>query len=85
MYSFNQFLFDSVNSILNQTYTNWELLIIDNHSKDATDELVKSFKNPQSKGTIISKGVDIEPLVPCYIFKQNLKRIKMNPFTIILT
>ena len=40
--------------------------------------LVKSFKNPRSKGTIISKGVDIEPLVPCYIFKQNLILLKLS-------
>ena len=40
--------------------------------------LVKSFKNPQSKGTIISKGIDIEPLVPCYIFKQNLILLKLS-------
>ena len=40
--------------------------------------LVKSFKNPQSKGTIISKGTDIEPLVPCYIFKQNLILLKLS-------
>ncbi len=39
---------------------------------------VKSFKNPQSKGTIISKGIDIEPLVPCYIFKQNLILLKLS-------
>ena len=40
--------------------------------------LVKSFKNPQSKGTIISKGINIEPLVPCYIFKQNLILLKLS-------
>ena len=40
--------------------------------------LVKSFKNPQSKGTIISKTIDIEPLVPCYIFKQNLILLKLS-------
>ena len=39
---------------------------------------VKSFRNPQSKGTIISKGVDIEPLVPCYIFKENLILLKLS-------
>jgi len=39
---------------------------------------VKSFKNPQSKGTIISKGVDIEPLVPCYIFKENLILLNLS-------
>ena len=39
---------------------------------------VKSFKNPQSNGTIISKDIDIEPLVPCYIFKENLILIKLS-------
>ena len=39
---------------------------------------VKSFRNPQSKGTIISKGVDIEPLVPCFIFKENLILLKLS-------
>ena len=41
----DSYLKDAILSVINQTYTNWELLIIDNHSKDATDELVKSFKN----------------------------------------
>lgn len=40
--------------------------------------LVKSFKNPQSNGTLISKGIDIEPLVPCYIFKENLILLKLS-------
>ena len=39
---------------------------------------VKSFKNPLSKGTVISKGVDINPLVPCYIFKENLILLKIS-------
>ena len=39
---------------------------------------VKSFKNPQSNGTKISKGVDIDPLMPCYIFKDNLILLKLS-------
>ena len=39
---------------------------------------VKSFKNPKSKGTIISKEIEIEPLVPCYIFKENLILLKVQ-------
>ena len=39
---------------------------------------VKSFKNPKSKGTIISKEIEIEPLVPCYIFKENLILIRLS-------
>ena len=40
--------------------------------------VVKSFKNPLSNGTVISKGVDINPLVPCYIFKENLILLKIS-------
>lgn len=32
---------------------------------------VKSFKNPKNKGTIVSKGVDLEPKTPCFIVKNN--------------
>ena len=39
---------------------------------------VKSFKNPLSNGTVISKGVDINPLVPCYILKENLILLKIS-------
>ena len=39
---------------------------------------VKSFKNPEYNGTKISKGIDIDPLVPCYIFKDNLILLKLS-------
>lgn len=32
--------------------------------------LVRSFVNPQEPGTKISKGVDLEPLIPCFIVKK---------------
>jgi len=40
--------------------------------------LVKSFNDPQSKGTVISKGINIDPLIPCYIFKENLILLKLS-------
>ena len=39
---------------------------------------VKSFKNPLTNGTVISKGVDIDPLIPCYIIKENLILLKIS-------
>lgn len=32
---------------------------------------VKSFVNPKAKGTKVSRGVNLHPLVPCYIVKKN--------------
>lgn len=40
---------DSIESILNQTYRNLEILIIDDFSKDNTFEIIKSFKDGRIK------------------------------------
>ena len=37
----------AINSVLNQTYTNWELLIIDNYSNDQTEKIILSYNNPK--------------------------------------
>lgn len=39
----------SVRSILNQTYSNWELILIDDGSKDRTVEIAKSFQDDRIK------------------------------------
>lgn len=39
----------AINSVLSQTYTNWELLIIDDGSKDNTREVVNKYNDPRIK------------------------------------
>ncbi|QTY28380.1 aspartate kinase [Flavobacterium sp. CS20] len=39
---------------------------------------VKSFYNPKSPGTCVSKGKAIEPKVPCYIVKNNLIMLSLS-------
>jgi spore maturation protein CgeD len=36
---------DAIKSVLNQTYPNWELFIMDDHSKEETVNLIKGFLN----------------------------------------
>lgn len=43
------FLRQSIESVVNQTYNNWELLIYDNYSTDTTDEVVSQFKSSKIK------------------------------------
>jgi len=47
-----KFIFESINSILNQTFINFELIIINDGSTDKTKEIISSFKDPR----IISKN-----------------------------
>jgi glycosyltransferase involved in cell wall biosynthesis len=44
-YNHAHFLGEAIESVLRQLYTNWELLIIDNHSEDNTDEVIASFSD----------------------------------------
>ncbi len=39
---------------------------------------VKSFINPLLKGTSVSKGVDLEPYLPCFIVKRNQLLISLS-------
>ena len=39
----------AIDSVLSQTFQNWELLIIDNHSTDPTEEFLKTIKDKRVK------------------------------------
>ena len=41
------YLARALQSVLDQTYTNWEAIVIDNHSTDKTDEVMASFADPR--------------------------------------
>lgn len=70
-YNSSRFINRTISSVLNQTYTDWELLIIDDNSTDNTVELVdkfikqdqriKLYKTPQnSGGPALPKNIGIE-------------------------
>ncbi len=64
-YNTAKFIPESINSVLSQTYTNWELIIVDDCSSDNTDEVVKPFlsdgrikylKNEKNSGAAVSRN-----------------------------
>ena len=44
-----EYLIEAINSILNQTYTNFEFIIIDDHSDSMTENILHSFSDPRIK------------------------------------
>ena len=44
-----KYLKQSISSVINQSYKNWEIILWDNKSTDKSREIVKSFKNKKIK------------------------------------
>lgn len=63
-YNTAQFLRETIESVRAQTYTNWEMLIVDDCSTDETDDVVASFaderiryfKNERNSGAAVSRN-----------------------------
>ena len=43
------FIAESIQSVIDQTYTSWELIIVDDCSTDHTDDVIRSFKDDRIK------------------------------------
>jgi len=46
-YNHAHFLQQALQSVVDQSYSNWEALVVDNHSDDHTDDVVASFADPR--------------------------------------
>ena len=44
-YNHGKFISKSIDSIINQTYINWELIIVDNNSEDETKKVLSSYES----------------------------------------
>ena len=69
MYNSENFISETIHSVLNQTFSDWELILIDDASTDSTLEIVtplmekqsniKLFKNQTNQGAAISRNIGI--------------------------
>lgn len=47
VYNGERYIFNSISSVLNQTYQNFQLIIINDGSTDSTENIILSFKDPR--------------------------------------
>lgn len=68
-YNGKRFVRQAIESVLNQTYSNWELIIIDDKSTDGSPELIEEYckrdtrvtliRSPQNNGVSIARNIGI--------------------------
>lgn len=55
-YNSSKFLGQTIDSVLNQTFTDWEWLITDDCSKDGSVEIIRNISDPRIKLTVAEKN-----------------------------
>ena len=65
-----EYLRNCLDSVLNQTFKNWEIIFWDNRSTDKSYEIVKSYKDKRIKYIDMSK-VDFSNFNKDKIYKSN--------------
>jgi glycosyltransferase involved in cell wall biosynthesis len=58
MYNSEKFISDSINSVKNQTYSNWELWLIDDCSSDKTISIVNKFIKEDSRIQLLQNEIN---------------------------
>tara|TARA_B100001057_G_scaffold498341_1_gene605035 strand:+ start:1250 stop:2614 length:1365 start_codon:yes stop_codon:yes gene_type:complete len=76
-YNYGRFVKKAINSVLNQTFKNYELIIIDDGSKDKSTGIIKQFENKKNvkiifqknKGLIVSNNLALRLSKAKYIMR----------------
>ena len=69
-YNHEDFLRDSIESVLQQTYPNWELILVDDGSTDKSVDIIKSYDDVRIKPIFLSKNSHI--CIAIFFFKLHI-------------
>ena len=58
VYNASKFLDDTVNSVLNQTYTNWELILVNDCSTDNSVEIIKKYAKKDKRIKLVNNEIN---------------------------
>ncbi len=77
-YNVEEFIEESVNSVLTQTHKNLEVIVVDDTSKDSTyeklsklaakDKRIKLFKNPENQGANATRNIGFSHVSGEYVY-----------------
>ncbi|OLO42334.1 glycosyl transferase [Alkalihalophilus pseudofirmus] len=62
-YNSEKFIRETIESVLAQTYTNWEMIIVDDCSSDSTTEIIKQYEEQDERLTLIQLKENSGPAV----------------------
>ncbi|MBE6739301.1 MAG: glycosyltransferase [Ruminococcaceae bacterium] len=60
VYNGEEYLAETIESIINQTFTNWELIVINDCSKDSTPEILSVFANKDKRIKVHTNEVNLK-------------------------
>lgn len=76
-YNSEKYIVESIESVISQTYKNWELIVVNDCSKDKTLEIIKKFSekndkikifnNEENKGVVFSRNLALKQSKGQYI------------------
>ena len=62
-YNSKKFIKDTINSVIAQTYQNWEMIIIDDNSKDGSVNYIKNLIKLENRITLIELNKNVGPAI----------------------
>lgn len=71
VFNCEKFISQSINSILNQTFKDWELILINDNSSDSTLKIIKQFNDPRIR---VINNIETLGLAACLNFCIDIAR-----------
>ena len=62
-YNYGHYIAETIQSVLNQTYTDWELIVVDDFSTDNSVDVIKSFNDSRIKLFINEENIGLSKTI----------------------